>query len=627
MGERLRHRGPDDHGVWSAPDAGYAVGFRRLSILDLSPQGHQPMLSADGQLVLAFNGEIYNHHALRRELEAAGGAPHWRGHSDTEVMLAAFRYWGIEAAVRRFNGMFAFAVWDRETRSLHLARDRMGEKPLYYGWAGRTFLFGSELKALREDPAWQGRIDRSALALYLRYNYVPGPYAIYEGIRKLPPGALLSLPRAGLVAGQLPSPVPYWSALAAAAAGRRANATADAAELLDEADRRLRAAVLLRMEADVPLGAFLSGGIDSSLVVALMQAQSNRPVRTFSIGFREGAYDESPYAEAVAGHLRTTHTALTVRPADALDLIPELPAVYDEPFADPSQVPTTLLARLARRHVTVALSGDGGDELFCGYQRYAVASAVWRARQRMPRWARQAAGSALRALPAGLTGAALAPLGALLPARVRLFSPERAARRLATLMDDSDFPELYHRLVSHWDTPAALSGADGEPATPFSAPGDAAGFDPVSTMMYLDQVTYLPDDILVKVDRAAMAASLETRIPFLDHEVVEWAWTVPQALKVRDGHGKWLLRELLARYVPRDFVDRPKAGFSVPIDQWLRGPLREWAGDLLDADPTGAGDVLQLDAARRAFDLHLKGRENHDYRLWTVLMFQAWSRA
>jgi asparagine synthase (glutamine-hydrolysing) len=605
MAEALRHRGPDDGGVWVDPAAGIALSHRRLAIIDLSPAGHQPMASGDGRFEIVFNGEIYNFAVLRAELAALGHR--FRGGSDTEVMLAAFAAWGIEAAVRRFVGMFAFAAWDAVERALWLARDRFGEKPLYYAEIGGALAFASELKALRRIPGFDAAIDRAAVVEYLRGGYIPGARTIHRGARKLPPGHLARVAPGGRV-----EPREYWSPRAVASAGGIVRA-----EAADELDRLLREAVSGQMVADVPLVAFLSGGIDSSTVVAVMQSLSTRPVRTFSIGFREEGFDESAHAAAVAKHLGTEHTELYVTAQEAREVIPRLSAIYDEPFADPSQIPTVLLAALTRRSVTVALSGDGGDELFGGYERYAVARRLWRSLARLPRAARAAGAAAIRALPGWALAAGLAPARAL-GRRGRLLSADKA-RRFAALAAAHDFAGFYRALITHWDDAAALVvDAPSEAAT-----GVQALPDQLAAMMLIDQESYLPDDILVKVDRAAMAASLETRVPLLDHRIAEFAWrAVP--LAERGGRPKALVRDVLDRYVPRALIERPKMGFGVPIGEWLRGPLRDWAEALLDERRLESGGLLRAAPIRRAWRDHLEGRRDGTYRLWDVLMLQAW---
>lgn len=621
MTDAIRSRGPDDQGHWADPDNGLVLGHRRLSIVDLSPAGHQPMTSASGRYVMVFNGEIYNHLLLRAALESEGKAPAWRGHSDTETLLAAIEAWGMPETLSRSIGMFAIALWDRERRALTLARDRVGEKPLYYGWqgtgAGAVFLFGSELKALRPHPRFDGRIRRDALALYLRHNYIPAPYTIHEGIHKLLPGSWLTLTAAQ------PDPVlhHYWSLPEMAANNAAGRPQRTDAETIDALEDLLKSAIGQQMVADVPLGAFLSGGIDSSTVVALMQAQSSRPVRTFSIGFHETGYNEAEHAKAVAAHLGTDHTELYVSPQQAMDVIPSLPRLYDEPFADSSQIPTFLVAQLAREHVTVSLSGDAGDELFCGYNRYLMAASMWRRLSATPLPLRRLAASAITALPPAGWNA----LSRLLPqASLRGRLGDKLHKGAGVLASPS-IDKLYMGLVSHWNDPAAVVIDGQEPSTFLTGNAPAlAGLDPVERMMALDAITYLPDDILVKVDRAAMGVSLETRVPFLDHRVIEFAWSLPMHLKMRDGVGKWALRQVLYRHVPQALIDRPKMGFGVPIDQWLRGPLRDWAASLLDPARLRREGYLRPEPIQALWQAHLSGQRNWAYLLWDVLMFQSW---
>lgn len=601
MGAAIAHRGPDDAGAWSEPEAGLVLSHRRLSILDLSPEGHQPMASADGRWVVAFNGEIYNHGALRGQLRALGHG--FRGHSDTEVLLAALAQWGVEAALERSNGMLALAAWDRRDRVLWLARDRVGKKPLYYGHAGDgSLVFGSELAALRAHPAMQAEVDPDALALLLRLDYIPAPHCILRGVRKLPAGHLLRMDAATLASGQLPPPRAWWDAGASHRAAMAQGFDGNEDQALDALDALLRDATALRMEADVPLGAFLSGGTDSSLVTALMQAQSSRPVRSYSIGFDNDDHDESAHAAAVARHLGADHTELRVDGAAALQVVPELPRIYDEPFADSSQIPTALLCRLARGHVTVALSGDGGDELFFGYGRYprTLRNHGWLHRLPWATLARLAGDPGERARLGGLAALraelASGSLQGLARQRVsRWRQPEaavRGARRLATAYDDA----------------AAVQG--------FGSDAEA--------LMRMDFACYLPEDILTKVDRASMAVALEVRAPLLDWRVAQFAWSLPLAMKWRRGQLKVLPKQLLQRYLPEALVQRPKTGFGAPVGDWLRGPLRPWAEAQLDERrlrEEGHFDPVLLRAIWAAF---LAGERKWHTHLWGVLMFQAW---
>jgi len=615
----IRYRGPDDSGVWCDERVGIGLGHARLSILDLSSEGHQPMVSASGRYVIVCNGEVNNFSELRSELEVVGQK--FRGHSDTEVMLAAFEEWGIEKAVSCFVGMFAFALWDRADQVLTLSRDRMGEKPLYYGWQGNTFLFGSELKALKAHPAFQGEIDRAALALMLRHNYIPAPYSIYKGIRKLPPGTYLNF----LMGKRENEPVHYWSAREAAERGQAQPFAGSETEAVMELEAYLLRSVGLQMMADVPLGAFLSGGVDSSTVVALMQVQSNRPIKTFTIGFHEEGYDEAKYAKSVARHLGTEHTELYIMPKEAMDVIPRLSALYDEPFSDSSQIPTFLVSELARRHVTVSLSGDGGDELFGGYNRYFWATNIWRRVGWVPQPLRAALAGALTALPPSAWNGVFRGLACMLPVGWRYANPGDKLHKLADMLAVRTPEEIYLDLVSHWKEPTEVVLGTHEPPTVLTDPvqwADLPDFE--QRMMYLDQMTYLPGDILAKVDRAAMGVSLETRVPLLDHRVVEFAWSLPLSLKIRHGQGKWLLRQVLDRHVPEELIERPKMGFGVPIDVWLRGPLKGWAEELLDEARLQREGFFDPRPIREKWVEHLTGGRNWSYYLWDVLMFQAW---
>jgi asparagine synthase (glutamine-hydrolysing) len=621
MTATLRHRGPDDGGVWIDLAAGLALGHRRLSIIDLSPAGAQPMLSSCGRYAIVFNGEIYNFEELRPELVSRG--QRFRGSSDTEVILAAVSQWGIAGALKRFNGMFAFALWDRMDRVLHLARDRAGEKPLYYGWIGSCFVFASELKALRAHPDFHASVNREVVSLYIQRNYVPAPHSIYEHIYKLPPACHLAV-RPNGSPGRL-SPIPYWSAKEAAETGVASPFAGDSYEAIDELGALLRDAVRLRMIADVPLGAFLSGGVDSSAIVALMQVQDTRPVKTFSIGFAESSYNEAASARKIAAHLGTEHTELYVGPKEALEVIPRLPALYDEPFADSSQIPTYLVSKLARRHVTVSLSGDAGDELFGGYNLYKTGRLIWAIFGWMPAAWRHAIGAALQSAPARVLDVAFAWLSPLKTLLSRGGSIGDKLHQLAPVLLGTDVEFMRGMLVANWRGPGALVLGSRTAVTPFSGREPFPdSLDFAHHMMYADLVTYLPDDILTKVDRASMGASLEARVPFLDHRVIEFAWRLPLDLKFRGGTTKWILRQLLHRYVPRELVDRPKSGFAVPLAGWLSGPLREFGEDLLTESRLRQDGWFDAKLVRSLWDEHTSGRRNWEQPLWSILMFQAW---
>jgi asparagine synthase (glutamine-hydrolysing) len=618
----LAHRGPDAKEVWLDPDDHIHLGHTRLAILDLSPAGGQPMTSHCGRYVIVFNGEIYNHQEIRKELAAAVDMP-WRGRSDTETFLAAISHWGLEKSLEACVGMFAFGLWDRTSKTLSLARDRLGEKPLYYGYAGTSFVFGSELKSLAHFPGFRKDVDRGALTLFMRYNYIPAPCTIYSGIHKLLPGSWVRLSKDMVDQRVLPRPERYWSAIECAHLGiRNPYAFESDGEATTELEHILRRSIAGQMIADVPLGAFLSGGVDSSTTVALMQAESRRPVRTFSIGFDIPSYNEAPHANRVAKHLGTDHTELYVSAADTLAVVPKLPGMYDEPFADASQVPTYLVAKLARQHVTVSLSGDGGDELFGGYQRYFIGARAWRHLERLPRAVRWLAAKAVLSAPPMAWDALYALFAPLIPPQMRLAAPGDQLHKGARLLDAESGMLLYRRLVSHWN-PDEVVLQKQEPRTDFDRE-DLSFPSLAETMMALDAVTYLPDDILTKVDRAAMAVSLETRVPLLDHRVFEFAWRLPFKYKVRDGESKWLLRQVLYRHVPRHLIERPKMGFGVPIDSWLRGPLRHWAEALLDETRIKNEGYFDPKPIRRKWSEHLSGRRNWQYYLWDVLMFQAW---
>jgi asparagine synthase (glutamine-hydrolysing) len=615
MIETVRHRGPDAGAVWVEAESGVVLGHRRLAIIDLTSAGAQPMHSADRRYVITFNGEIYNYRDIRRELEASG---HFmRGDSDTEVLLEACMRWGVEPALERAIGMFAFALWDRKTRSLILARDRLGIKPLYYAASPERVLFASQLKAFRAAPRWQPTIDEDAIVGYLRHAYIAQPRSIFREAQKLAPGHILTLRQGHAAASKC-----FWDLRSVAVSGQRRNDPApDAAEAVEHLDALLRDAVGLRMIADVSLGAFLSGGIDSSTVVALMQAQSTRPIKTFSLGFHESDYDEAQCAKRVAAHLGTDHTEFYVEPRHALDVIPRLPDWFDEPFADSSQIPTYLVSELSRRHVTVALSGDGGDEVFAGYNRYLWAGRIARAVQWVPSPLRSALAAGLRGPSPDTWNRAFG----LVPASWRPPLPGDKLHKMAGILDHPEPDAIYRRLVSQWETPAEVATAGSDPLGPLwdaTLAQDIPNF--IARMQFLDMVTYLPEDILAKVDRATMAVGLEGRVPLLDHRVVAYAWSLPPGFKVRHGHGKWLLRRVLDRYVPRRLIERPKMGFAVPIDAWLRGPLREWAETLLAAHRLKTDGLVRAEPVRRAWQQHIKGIRNWQHPLWTVLMLQSW---
>ena len=620
MMQAIAHRGPDSRGHWCDPEAGIALGHLRLAIVDLTPAGHQPMASPSGRFLLSFNGEIYNHRALRAKLEEDGRAPVWRGTSDTETLLAGIDAWGLERTLEQAVGMFAFGLWDRETRELRLVRDRLGEKPLYYGWQGagetRAFLFGSELKALRQHPSFENRIARSSLVEVLRHGHVGEDRSIYEGIAKVRPGEIVTV--------SLDRPEParrlYWDGAAVAAAEKPPRMSDT--EAVDALEALLLDAVGQQMMSDVPLGAFLSGGIDSSTVVALMQQLSDRPVHTFSIGFHEARYNEAEFARAVAAHLGTHHTDLYVSDQELRDVIPRLPRIYDEPFADSSQIPTFLVAELARRHVTVSLSGDGGDELFCGYGRYAHALKLRRALDRVPAPLRGAGAALVRGIPAGALTRALSPL---VPTPQGKEPIGQRLHRLANYARQPDLEALHRTMVSVWRFPeAAVPGASHPPSRLAETLPPRGALGDLERMMQLDMLTYMVDDILAKVDRATMAVALESRAPLLDHRVVEFAWALPEDMKLRAGVTKWALRQVLYRHVPKALIERPKMGFEVPIGLWLRGGLKDWAAALLDPARLTREGNFDARVIDRMWRQHQSGRYNWGAQLWCVLMVQAW---
>lgn len=628
MGEAMRHRGPDAQAFVWLPEHGLGLAHARLAIIDLSPLGTQPMWSADKRLCVVFNGEIFNFREIRKELSDAGLAPQggFKGGSDTEVLLAACRAWGVRAAVERFVGMFAFALWDDDAKTLTLARDRLGIKPLYYGLSESGFVFGSELKPLLKHPRLLRRLDHGALSLYCRFLYVPDPLCILDGLAKLPPGSMLTLAREDVIRRDLPGPVRYWRFEDVALAGFEAPLPAAEAEdaLLDA----LRESVRLRLVSDVPLGAFLSGGIDSSLITALMQEQSGEAVRTFTIGFAEDGYDEAAHARAVAAHLGTNHTERILTSQDALNIVPRLPEFFDEPFADSSQIPTHLVSAMAREHVTVALSGDGGDELFGGYNRYLAGPKLWNGLCRVPGPLRRKGQDILRGRGERMAARLYSLAAPFLPPGVRQLAARDKMQKIVEAIAAENREDFYAGLVSIWrETRPLMRGAAASACLVDEPPESLSRLPFAAFMMAMDAMTYLPGDILTKVDRASMAVSLEARVPLLDHRLVALAWRVPLEQKIGPEGGKRILRRLLARYLPQEIMDRPKQGFAVPIDSWLRGPLKGLATDLLAPARLRDAGIFSPDVVSQILDEHLRGERNHQHRLWALIMFEAWREA
>ena len=625
MSDQIVKRGPDSAGIWLDSSSKIALGHRRLAIVDLSPAGYQPMTSGSNRYVMTYNGEIYNSDEIRNELIKSRVTVNWRGHSDTEVLLAGFDAWGVRETVSRVTGMFAIAVWDKELEQLTLIRDRVGEKPLYYGWQGsgsnKVFLFGSELKALKKHPQFINEIDRGSLALYMRYCYVPAPHSIYKGIMKVEPGTIVTV----TLQESEHTTEKYWNALDVVRTGAESPFEGTVSEVTNNLDIALRKTISQQMMADVPLGAFLSGGIDSSTVVALMQAQSSRPIKTFTIGFSETGYNEAEFAKLVAGHLGTEHTELYVSSQDALNVIPKLPNLYCEPFADSSQIPTFLVSSLARHHVTVSLSGDGGDELFCGYNRYLFADKLWKGLSMTPASVRELVGKSIKSLPAAGWNKTFELLNRITPRKFNGISWGDKLQKGAGVIASKDLTNLYQGLVSNWQDPSAVVIGDGEHDRIFSTDVQLlSDVGDVQKMMAIDTVSYLPDDILVKVDRAAMGVSLETRVPFLDHHIFEFASKIPLSMKLKNGVGKTVLRDVLYRYVPKDLIERPKMGFGVPVADWLRGPLRGWAEEFLGESRLRSQGFFYPRIVREMWSEHLSGTRNWQSQLWAVLMFQAW---
>ena len=596
----LKHRGPDDNGYWVDYNSGIMLAHTRLAIVDLSEAGHQPMASACDRFMISFNGEIYNHLELRKELEEENSAPVWKGHSDTETLLACFSAWGIERTLKATVGMFAIALWDKQEHQLTLARDRVGEKPLYWGWQNDTLLFGSELKALKVHPDFSADINRDAICLLMRHNYIPAPHTIYTGIYKLMPGHFITFPANSNNNTSVSNP--YWSMNTVIESGLSNPFQGSQKESTDRLEAIISTSIRDQMLSDVPLGAFLSGGVDSSLIVSLMQKFSSRPVKTYAIGFEDERFNEAPYAAAVAKHLGTEHTDMYVSEKDILDLVPSLSDIYCEPFADSSQLPTIMVAKMARQHVTVALSGDAGDELFGGYTPYQFTPRYWNKVQSIPLNIRTIIAKYITNIP--------------LPQRIN---------KLATCMDAATQEEFYRRIISHWQAPESIVLDGKEPATMFSSPTlwpQNVNF--VEWMMATDAQVYMTDDILVKVDRASMYSSLETRVPLLDHRIIEFAWQLPLDYKIKNGTGKIPLRDILYRHVPRELIERPKKGFSVPLAAWLRGPLKQWAESLLDAGRLNREGYFNTSVIRARWEQHLSGKMDYSRQLWNVLMFQAW---
>lgn len=625
MNKAIHHRGPDAEDFWMDENIGLVLGHRRLAVQDLSQAGAQPMHSACGRYVLAFNGEIYNHLQLRERLMNEGHLSSWRGHSDTETMLACFIRWGIEKTLQAMVGMFAIVLWDRQQKVLTLAKDRMGEKPLYWGWQGQSLYFGSELKGLKAHPAFKTDINRDAITLLLRHNCIPAPHSIYQGIEKLRPGYWLQLPLAEPEKAKMARPQAYWHFNEIVESGLANPFTGSPEQAVDTLESALMESIGGQMLSDVPLGAFLSGGIDSSTVVALMQAQSSRPVKTFTIGFDDAGYNEATHAKAVAKHLGTEHTEIYMQPEDALSVIPKLPSIYCEPFSDSSQIPTFLVSQLARQHVTVALSGDGGDELFGGYNRYLMAHQVWNKSRKLPKPIRQIVAAGLTSLSPKNWDAFFNTLSPVMPKRFNLRTPGDKAHKLAGVFNIDNEHDFYQKLTSHWQHPAELVIGAQEPTTLIS---DSSCWPKTNSfqhaMMAMDAQTYMTDDILVKVDRSGMANSLETRVPMLDHRIAELAWRMPLDYKIRNGEGKWLLKQVLFRHVPRDLIERPKMGFGIPLHEWLRSSLRDWAEALLDENLLLQQGYFHPEPIRTMWNEHLSGKYNHQHHLWDILMFQAW---
>lgn len=625
MNQAIQHRGPDANNIWHDNQSNLFLGHCRLAIQDISDAGSQPMHSASGRFVIAFNGEIYNHLALRDELNSQRLNPNWRGHSDTETLLACFSAWGVNKTLQKIVGMFAIALWDREQSLLTLARDRLGEKPLYWGWQGENLYFSSELKALKANAFFKTEIDRNSITLLLRHNCIPAPYSIYKDIYKLKPGHYVQIALSNLTQAYKAEPISYWSFNNIVEAGLKEPFKGTPTQAIDLLEKALLTGINDQMLSDVPLGAFLSGGIDSSAIVALMQAQSSNPIKTFTIGFNDEGYNEAKHAKTVAKHLGTEHTELYIQASDALNVIPKLPDIYSEPFSDSSQIPTFLVSKLASQHVKVALSGDGGDELFGGYNRYLMAQNIWEKSRKMPKPARKIISNLLLTVPPNKWDDIFNLISPALPKPLRIRTAGDKAHKLAKVLGLDNNYEYYRALISHWQQPNEIVINGYEPTTLSSNYDEWPDTDSFEhKMMAIDAQTYMTDDILVKVDRAAMANSLETRVPFLNHHIVELAWMMPLEYKIRNGEGKWLLKQVLYRHIPQELIERPKMGFGIPLHEWLRSSLRDWAEDLLDENVLKEQGYFHPAPIRKLWQEHLSGKYNHQHHLWDVLMFQAW---
>ena len=625
MNSAISHRGPDTNGAWSDKNLGIVLGHQRLSIIDVSSSGNQPMQSSSGRYILTYNGEIYNYLKIRKELEMNNANIKWKGNSDTEILLESIDFWGIELTLQKIQGMFAFGIWDQKMRRLILARDRIGEKPLYYGWQGegnnRVFLFGSELKALKVHPEFNGQINRDAIALQLRHNCIPAPYTIYKDIYKLLPGNYLELKHTDLKKELLGYPKKYWSLTSSLMHGNKNQLKFNEDEIQKDLEENLKISVKKQMISDVPIGAFLSGGVDSSTVVALMQSQSHQPVKTFTVGFNESEYNEAKFAKKIAKHLGTNHTELYVSPKTAMEVIPKISTIYDEPFSDSSQIPTFLVSQLTKQHVKVAISGDGGDELFCGYNRYKMSEKFSSIFRFMPFTLRKTLASTIKSISPH-------NLDKILKFIPILDQPTNFGDKIykgADVLNTKNFSDIYYTLCSHWKNPTKIVLNSKEPGTLLTKFKPNINYlNTQQQMMALDFLTYLPDDILVKVDRAAMASSLETRLPFLDHNLIEYVSKIPHSLKFKNGHGKWILKKILNQYVPKSLTQRPKMGFEIPLGSWLRGPLRDWAENLLNEKRLNQENFFNTKLIRDKWLEHLNGKKNWHHHLWDILMFQAW---